>query len=187
MGRGKDKKIFLFLVSLVLFLCIFLLSLPPSLSLHPSLLHLSPFLLLPSLSSLLSSSSFLLLPSVSHLSPSSSVCLHFSFSPLISSLSLALLHLLFLSPCPLSFNTYLSIGSSVPNTVLRKEEAHSQRTWDEWPMGDQTLVAQRLCQQGTSGQALAWTRGPPATLSLSLISLSNIPSTTSCRSYLLNI
>lgn len=33
MGRGKDKKIFLFLVSLVLFLCIFLLSLPPSLSL----------------------------------------------------------------------------------------------------------------------------------------------------------
>lgn len=127
MGRGKDKKIFLFLVSLVLFLCIFL-SLPPSLSLHPSLLHLSLFLLLPSLSSLLSSSSFLLLPSVSHLSPSSSVCLHFSFSPLISSLSLTLLHLLFLSPCPLSFNTYLSIGSSVPNTVLRKEEAHSQRT-----------------------------------------------------------
>lgn len=159
-----------------------------SLSSPTHLLHLSPFLPLPSLSSALSSSSFLLLlPPVSHLSPHPRAVSIF-LSPRSSHFSLAPLHLLFLSPCPLSFNAYLSSGFSVPDTVLRKEEGHSQRTWDAVAhCGDQTLVAQRLCQQGASGQAPAWTYGPPATLSLSLISLSNTPSITSCRSYLLNI
>lgn len=167
-----------------------------SLSVSPLFLHISPSpSSLPSLS--LSVFPHHCLPCTSSiqvlLSPSISV----SFSPStflsLSSLSLSLC-LLFVSSvssffpthaASLSFNTYLSSGYPVLDTVLKKRPWLGEMGW-HGPPWFPSISGMDACP-GRLIPAPAWTCGPPATLSPSLISLSNTPSITSCRSYLLNI